>query len=345
MPLRKELEDLMLSDWESVAAADPVPWARQAMRTLLASAEDPESHVSIASFLIALQIRGATGAHLSGFANAIRSVGTSIDFGLPNLVDTCGTGGGSPSFNISTGAALLAAGAGAKVAKHGNRGVTSTCGSADLLEALGITITPNHEKLKAAMAETGFAFLFAPHFYEPMKWVRPIRQKIGVRTIFNQLGPLLNPANAKRQIVGVFHPALLVSTAQALAHMGAERALVVRGEDGMDEISPVAATSMVRVSQGQASEPDQWSPDRLGRSLPSLESLAPGATPAESAAKVARGLSDPASDEFGCLLPSAAFAVSFSLDVDLNEAVSRVEEAAASGRATKVVADLARVTA
>lgn len=334
----------MFSDWEAVAAADPVPWAREAMRTLLASAEDPESHVSIASFLVALQIRGATGAHLSGFAAAIRSVGTSIDFGLPNLVDTCGTGGGSPSFNISTGAALLAAGAGAKVAKHGNRGVTSACGSADLLEALGITITPSHDKLKTAMAETGFAFLFAPHFYEPMKWVRPIRQKIGVRTVFNQLGPLLNPAGAKRQIIGVFHPSLLVNTAQALVHMGAERALVVRGEDGMDEISPVAPTTMVRISQGTAAEPDRWSPDRLGRSHPALESLAPGATPSDSAAKVMTGLTDPSSDEFLCLLPSAAFAVSFSLDVDLSEAVARVHEAAASGQAKQVVADLARVT-
>lgn len=310
------------------------------MNTLIVAAEDPDAHISIAGFLTALQVRGAKGGHLAGFAQALRKLGSRVDFGLPNLVDTCGTGGGAPSFNISTGAALLAAGSGAKVAKHGNRAVTSRSGSADVLAALGIGITGDEAKLKESMARTGFAFLFAPFHYQTMKNLAPIRAKLGVRTVFNQLGPLLNPAGAKRQIIGVYDSRLIGPMAQALKLLGSERSLVVHGEDGLDELSPVSAS---RVRWAGAEEDEVWRPSGFFSDPLLAEDIAPGEEPSDSAAKILEGLSRLASPAFRALLPSAATAVSLSLDLERNEAVAQVRDAVHSGSALRVIEALREV--
>lgn len=310
------------------------------MNTLIVAAEDPDAHISIAGFLTALQVRGAKGGHLAGFAQALRKLGTRVDFGHSNLVDTCGTGGGTPSFNISTGAALLAAGAGAKIAKHGNRAVTSKSGSADVLAALGIGITGEEAKLKASMERTGFAFLFAPYHYLTMKNLAPIRAKLGVRTVFNQLGPLLNPAGAKRQIIGVYEARLLEPMAEALHLLGSEKSLVVHGEDGLDEISPVSST---RIRWAGSREEEIWRPSGFFSESLQADDIAPGEEPSDSAAKILEGLSKADSPAFRALLPSAATALSLSLDLERREAVERVRSAVQSGAAMGVVETLREV--
>jgi len=340
MPLKKEILDL-LSDLHAVQSVEEqISWAREAMNTLIVAAEDPDSHISIAGFLTALQVKGAKGGHLAGFAQALRRLGNRVDFGTPNLVDTCGTGGGSPSFNISTGAALLAAGSGAKVAKHGNRAVTSRSGSADVLAALGIGITGDEAKLKECMDRTGFAFLFAPFHYQTMKNLAPIRAKLGVRTVFNQLGPLLNPAGAKRQIIGVYDDRLLEPTAQALELLGSEKSLVVHGEDGLDELSPVSPT---RVRWAGRDEDEIWRPDEFLSQALQAEDIAPGQEPSDSAARILEGLSRPDSTAYKALLPSAATAVSLSLDLERGEAIARVRTAVETGAALQVVEVLREV--
>ncbi len=340
MPLKKEILDL-LSDLHATQATDEqISWAREAMNTLIVAAEDPDAHISIAGFLTALQVRGAKGGHLAGFAQALRRLGQKVDFDLPNLVDTCGTGGGSPSFNISTGAALLAAASGAKVAKHGNRAVTSRSGSADVLAAMGIGITGDELKLKESMIRTGFAFLFAPFHYHTMKNLAPIRAKLGVRTVFNQLGPLLNPAGAKRQIIGVYDRRLLEPMAQALELLGGEKSLVVHGEDGLDELSPVASS---RVRWAGSGAEEIWRPEEFFSLTLRAEDIAPGEEPAESAAKILEAFAHTDSRAFCALLPSAATAVCLSLDVERSEAIERVRAAVESGAAMGVLETLREV--
>jgi anthranilate phosphoribosyltransferase len=344
MSLTKEILDLLAPNWGEGDPTAEEGWAREAMKTLMAAAADSENHVSIAAFLAALQVRGPRGSHLAGFASALRSMGRKIDFNEPNLVDTCGTGGGIPSLNISTGAALLAAAAGAKVAKHGNRGVTSACGSADILEALGITITPEESKLQRCMREANFAFLFAPHFYQPMGWVRPVRIKMGIRTVFNQLGPLLNPAGAKRQIIGVFHGSQITPTAEALLALGAEIAWVAHGLDGMDEISPLGPSLVARVRQGDPISPETWNLSEASLDPADPLAAAPSGTSAESADRILRGLTDPDSPEFAVLAPTAAAAIHLGLGLDLPQAADLARSTAASGKARDTIRILVEAT-
>lgn len=346
MPLREELRDLMSPDWGAQTRAEQYAWGRSAMRTLLAASASQEAGYSIAGFLSALQVRGAQGGHLAGFASALREAGASIHFDAPGLTDTCGTGGGVPSLNISTGAALLAAGAGAKIAKHGNRGVTSSCGSADVLEALGVAVAPSDDKIKAGMDKAGFAFLFAPRFYEVLKAVGPIRRGLAVRTVFNQLGPLLNPAGAKRQMIGVYDESLILPTAEALAMGGCERGIVAHGTDGLDELSPCGPSRVAWVESGQPGLQVQEVENEslFGLQPAPVESLAPAANAQEAAAKIWTGLTDPQSVEFRALQPSAAMAVHLSLGKPLAECAHMVLEAAASGRAGRVVELLRKET-
>lgn len=201
---------------------------------------------------MALRVKGETAAEVAGGAQALRTAMVHLPADGPDaLVDTCGTGGGRvPTFNISTAAALLAAGAGVRVAKHGNRSFTSSCGSADVLEALGVKIELSVEAMSRALEDAGIVFMFAPLMHPAMRHVGPVRRELGIATIMNILGPLANPAGAGRQVVGVADESRMPLIAGALAALGSVHALVVYGEPGMDEISPVGETRMLEVRTG-----------------------------------------------------------------------------------------------
>jgi anthranilate phosphoribosyltransferase len=206
------------------------------------------SETQIAGFLIALRTKGETVDELAGLARTMRSLAAPVLTEREDLLDTSGTGGGRGTFNVSTTAALIAAGAGCAVAKHGNRSATSRSGSADVLEALGARIDLGPEGVAACIEEAGFGFMFAPAHHQATRFVVPVRRDLAVRTIFNLLGPLTNPAGARRQLIGVSDPSFLDTVAGALARLGVDRALVVSSEDGLDEISIEAATKVVEVN-------------------------------------------------------------------------------------------------
>lgn len=216
--------------------------AGQAEALVLEIMNGEVSAVQLAALLVAWRMKGETIAEIVGAARALRARAETIHPERP-VVDTCGTGGdGRQSFNISTAAALIAAAAGVGVAKHGNRAVSGTVGGADILEALGVRIDLPPEQVRACIEATGFGFLFAPRFHPAMRHVAGVRRELGVRTIFNLLGPLANPAGARRQVVGVFAPKWLDAMARALGELGAVHALVVHSQDGLDEISLSAPT-------------------------------------------------------------------------------------------------------
>ncbi len=205
------------------------------------------SETQIAGFLIALRTKGETVQELAGMARTMRELAVHVPNTQENLLDTAGTGGGRRTFNVSTTAALIAAGAGCAVAKHGNRSATGPSGSADVLEALGARIDLAPEGVARCIEEAGFGFMFAPAHHRATRFVVPVRHELGVRTIFNMLGPLTNPAGASRQLIGVSDPGFLETIAGALARLGSRRALVVRGEDGLDEVSSSAPTTVVEL--------------------------------------------------------------------------------------------------
>jgi anthranilate phosphoribosyltransferase len=206
------------------------------------------SETQIAAFLIALRTKGETVEELTGLARTMRELAAHVPIERSDLLDTAGTGGGRGTFNVSTTAALIAAGAGCAVAKHGNRSATSRSGSADLLEALGARIDLGPDGVAACIEEAGFGFMFAPAHHQATRFVIPVRRELAVRTIFNFLGPLTNPAGARRQLIGVSDPAFLQTIAGALARLGVDRALVVCSEDGLDEISIAAPTTVIEVN-------------------------------------------------------------------------------------------------
>ena len=197
------------------------------------------SEAQIAALLIALRVKGETVDEIAAAATVMRQLSTKVNISnTAHLVDTCGTGGdGIQTFNVSTVSAFVAAAAGAKVAKHGGRSVSSTCGSADVLEALGVNVNKTADEVAASVNEIGIGFMFAPNHHSAMKYAAPVRKALGVRTIFNLLGPLTNPASAKRQVMGVFDQVLTGKLAKVLQKLGSEHVLVVHGTDGMDEIS------------------------------------------------------------------------------------------------------------
>jgi anthranilate phosphoribosyltransferase len=252
----------------------------------------------LAALLMALRVKGETPAEVAGAARALRRAMVRVSTDLPHLIDTCGTGGGSIStFNLSTAAAFVAAGAGAAVAKHGNRSFTSKCGSADVLEALGVTITLDATQAAAVLRKARIAFLFAPDYHPSMRHVGPVRRELGITSIMNLLGPLANPAGVKRQVLGVADPDRAPVLAGALAILGAEHALVVHGRVGMDEISPQGLTDVWEVRDGAIRE---WiiDPKAVGLEVQDLGTLR-GGMPAENAARVERMLGDGKGDADG----------------------------------------------
>lgn len=241
------------------------------------------SQVQIAALLTGLRVRGESSEVVAGAASALRRAMVRLD--LPEhdrIVDTCGTGGGSVgTFNISTAAALVAAGAGVRIAKHGNRSFTSKSGSADVLEALGVNIDVDVATMRSAFDAAGIVFMFAPRMHPAMRHVGPVRGELGIPTVMNIIGPLANPASAGRQVIGVADAARVSVIANALAALGTVHSLVVHGAPGMDEISPLGPTRILEV---RGSEINEWQadPDSIGSGVAQLSELM-GGTPGENA--------------------------------------------------------------
>ncbi len=222
--------------------------ARAAMETIM---NGEATDAQIGGFLVAMRLKGETVEEIASFARVMREKATRIDAGNADVLDTCGTGGdGARTFNISTAAAFVAAGAGVTVAKHGNRSVSSSCGSADVLAALGVKIDIPPERVSECIRTAGIGFLFAPLLHSSMKFAIGPRRELAIRTFFNILGPLTNPAGAKRQLLGVYSEALVETVAGVLADLGSEKAYVVHGGDGLDEISTTGGTLVAEVDNG-----------------------------------------------------------------------------------------------
>ena len=294
------------------------------------------SEVQTGAFLIALRAKGETVPELVGLARTMRSLATPVELDAEALVDTAGTGGGPSTFNISTAAALIAAAAGCAVAKHGNRSNTSRSGSADLLEALGVNLDLSPHAVAESIERTGFGFMYAPAHHSAMRHVMPVRRELAVRTIFNFLGPLTNPAGATRQLLGVADRRYQETIAEALAGLGCDHALVVAGEDGLDELTISGATRVIEVRDGNTEE---WhlTAEEVGLEEAPLESVA-GGEPADNAATVAAvldGKRGPARDV--CLLNAgAAIYVGGGAD-RLGEGVERAAAAVDSGAARETL--------
>ncbi len=225
----------------------------EAMRMIMGGRVPPEL---IAGFLVGLQVKGYTVTEMTAAAQVMRELSSKVEAAdEEKLVDTCGTGGdGTKTFNISTAASFVVAAAGGRVAKHGGRSVSSSSGSADVLEALGARIDLEPAQISECLNEVGVGFMFAPAHHSAMRYAAPIRKKLGIKTLFNVLGPLTNPAGAKRQVMGVYDSALLVKQAEVLQNLGSTRAMIVCGDNGLDEISPSGVTHVAELHEGRISE-------------------------------------------------------------------------------------------
>ena len=284
------------------------------------------------AFVTALRLKGETVDEIAGMARVMRENARRVHVeGV--LLDTCGTGGDARgTFNVSTAAAFVAAGAGARVAKHGNRAMTSRCGSADVLEALGARIDLSPEQVKACLEETGVGFMFAPSFHPAMKFAAGPRREIGVRTVFNILGPLTNPAGAACQVLGVAEPSLAETMAQVLARLGSRRALVVHGRDGLDEMSISGPTLVCELAGGRVRQ-YEVTPQDVGLALYEAASVA-GGTPEENAVALREVLAGrPGPQRDIVLLNAAAGLVALERAAALAEGVALAAEAIDSGAA------------
>ncbi|HXR13038.1 MAG TPA: anthranilate phosphoribosyltransferase [Solirubrobacteraceae bacterium] len=293
---------------------------------------DGVSAVQIGAFLVALRTKGETVEELAGLARGMRELALPVEVTRGELLDTAGTGGGRSSFNVSTTAALIAAGAGCAVAKHGNRSATSLSGSADLLEALGARIDLDPAAVARCIEQTGFGFMFAPAHHHATRAVAPVRRELAVRTIFNFLGPLTNPAGARRQLIGVSDARYLETIAGALARLGVDRALVVAGADGLDEVSSSAATWVVEVN-GEHIFAYTVLPAELGVDPGAGEPPA-GGTPEQNAAVTRSVLAGERGGARELALVNAGAAIyAAGAAASLREAVERAREAVDSGAA------------
>src|SRR3954462_11372722 len=247
---------------DRVASGEDLP-AEDAAAVLRQIMEGEASEAQSAAFLIALRTKGETVDELVGLSRTMRELAIGVTVARDDLLDTAGTGGGPPTFNVSTTAAFVAAGAGCRVAKHGNRSATSRCGSADVLEALGARIDLAPGAVAECIESVGFGFMFAPNHHRAMRFVVPVRKELAVRTVFNLLGPLTNPAGAMHQVIGVSDPDNLEKIAAALGELGTESALVVSSADGLDELSASGPTRVVELKGGELSA-YEVSPGELG---------------------------------------------------------------------------------
>ena len=301
------------------------------------------SETETAAVLIALRTKGETVDELVGLASTMRRFASPVHTGRDDLIDTAGTGGGRQTFNVSTTAALIAAGAGCAVAKHGNRSATGLSGSADVLEALGVRIDLGPDAVARCIEEVGFGFMFAPAHHGAMRFVVPVRKELAVRTIFNFLGPLTNPAGATRQVIGVSDPAFMEVIAGASARLGAWRALVVSSVDGLDELSTCGATHVVELDAGALRAYDV-TPEDVGLPRSTYEDVAGG--PPEANAQTTRrifaGEAGPARD-LAVLNAGAAIYAAGRAD-GLESGVRAAEAALDSGAAAAALDRLALLT-
>ncbi len=304
------------------------------------------SPAQVAALLMGLRTKGHAPAEIAGGVRALRSamIPVPVTGGAP-LVDTCGTGGGSvTTFNISTAAALVAAAAGVRVAKHGNRSFTSRSGSADVLEALGVEIQLHPEAMGRVLDEVGIVFMFAPLLHPAMRHVGPVRRELGIPTIMNLLGPLTNPAGARRQVVGVSDPTFRTLVAEALRTLGHERALVLHGTPGMDEVSPLGPTRVSDLVGGELRE-YEVDPASLGLALAREEEIA-GGSPEENAALIRSVLEgrERGGARTVVLLNAAATLVVAGVAADMGAGVLRAADALDSGAASRVLHRLGEVS-
>jgi anthranilate phosphoribosyltransferase len=316
--------------------------AEEADAAFAALMEGEASEPEITAFLMALKVRGESIEEIVAGARALRARVTLVDVG-PDVIDTCGTGGAWSTFNVSTAAAIVAAGAGAKVAKHGNRTATRKSGSADVLQALGVKLEAPPEMVARCVREAGVGFLFAPVHHTAMRHVGPARRALGFRTIFNLIGPLSNPAGAKRQLLGVSRRDAVRPMAEALASLGAERAWVVHGEDGLDEITLTGKTYVAVVEGGKVRELTV-SPKDARLPFATQEELAGGA-PEENATRLRAMLEgEPGVMRDIVVLNAAAALVVADLAPDLRRGVEAAEDAIDAGRAKAALARLVSIS-
>ncbi len=314
--------------------------ASGAMSEIMDGAATP---AQIAALLIGLRMKGETVEEIAGLARVMRSRATPVDVGDLEVIDTCGTGGDrSGTFNISTAAAIVASAAGVPIAKHGNRAMSSKCGSADVLEALGVQINLDAEEVARCVRYAGIGFMFAPLFHPAMKYAAPVRRELGTRTVFNILGPLTNPAGARSQVLGVADAALAPKMAGVLEMLGAQHALVVHGDGGMDELSLTGPSVLYRVRAGYATERMELAPEDVGLARASRESLLGGT--AEDNATIIRSV---LSGEHGpqrdvVLLNAAAALLAAEVVTSMQEGVDLAAQAIDSGAALDTLERLAR---
>ncbi len=316
----------------------------QAYAALTEIMEGAATEAQIGALLVALRIKGERPEEVAGFARAMREHALQVPVEAEGVIDTCGTGGDClHTFNISTLAALVAAGAGVTVAKHGNRAVSSQCGSADVLRELGVNIALGPEQVARCLREVGIGFLFAPLMHPAMRYAAGPRRELGLRTVFNILGPLTNPAGARRQLLGAFSPEAATLMAEALAALDTEHALVVHGLEGLDEISTCGPTRVLEVKQGSLQE-YTLTPEDFGVASACVEDHE-GGEPEQAAAlfrRVLEGEPGPARD---IVLVNAAAAVYVSgRAADLQEGLAQATESLDSGKAREKLERLVEVS-
>jgi anthranilate phosphoribosyltransferase len=317
----------------------PAPRVTEAVRDLVAGRVD---EARAAAFLTALRMKGEVAEEIAAAALVLREQMVRLVPVSGHVLDTCGTGGDeSGTFNISTAAALVACGAGVPVVKHGGRAVSSKSGSADVLRELGVPIEAGAEWAQKCLERTGFAFCYAPHFHRGMAHVAELRRKLGVRTLFNLLGPLANPASAPYQLLGVGKPELLDPLAAAIAHMGIRQAVLVCSVDGLDEVS-LSAPTMVRVVRGNEYETREWKPEAFGLTAVSVQDIR-ATDSAESAATIRGVLNGDDGPARRIVVANAAAALWAAEAVPtLKDGVAKAEAAIREGKAQAVLAALCR---
>lgn len=303
---------------------------QQVMRTIM-TGEATQSQIG--GFLIGLRMKGETVDEIAGAAAVMRELASKVTVDTENLVDTCGTGGdGSKTFNISTASAFVVAAAGGRVAKHGNRSISSKSGSADVLEAMGVNITLLSDQVSACIDEVGVGFMFAPSHHSAMKHAIGPRKEMGVRTVFNLLGPLTNPAGAPNQVIGVFSKQWVEPVARVLARLGSRHVLVVHSEDGMDELSISAPTHVAELKEGEISV-YSVSPQQFGLSLGDVSTLE--VADAQQSEKMINAVfenTEGAAKDIVCLNAGAAIYVA-GLASSIGEGVKKAQEVIANGAA------------